>query len=458
MATVTRENLGTLHDKITVKISKEDYMPSFEKSLKQYAKQANVPGFRKGMVPAAMVRKMYGPSIFGDEVIRTAGRQLEDYLKAENLQIFAQPMIIPNSTMKADMNNAADMDFEFEIGIKPEFEIPALKNKTAITKYQVAISDKMLDDEIERTRRRFGKVEELTKVSANDEIAYLNLQACDADGNVNDAAEKVEHSGLIENYPEAFQKLLLGKSTNDTAVFVPAEMASGDALNAFMKNVLKADADKANGHFKLTLTKIGTIIPHDLNAELYMQVFQNQIINSPEEFKEKMRSELSKEFDNAAQRRMNDEMFELLVHSTPIELPVNFLKRWMKDGQEKPKSEAEVEKEFPSMEHQLRWELISSKIMEENKIQVTYEEVMEEIKKSVLGYFGIESEEDAPWLQSYLQKMAKEDKTIDQTYRNMLINRLFDELAKQFDVTVQEIDEESFFKLQDPHAAHHHHH
>ncbi len=457
MATVTRENLGTLHDKITVKISKEDYMLSFEKSLKQYAKQANVPGFRKGMVPPAMVRKMYGPSIFGDEVIRTAGRQLEDYLKAENLQIFAQPMIIPNPTMKADMNNAADMDFEFEIGIKPEFEIPALKNKTAITKYQVAISDKMLDDEIERTRRRFGKVEELTKVSANDEIAYLNLQACDADGNANDAAEKVEHSGLIENYPEAFQKLLLGKTTNDSAVFVPAEMASGDALAAFMKNVLKADSAQANSHFKLTLTKIGTIIPHDLNAELYMQVFQNQIINSPEEFKEKMRNELSKEFNNASQRRMNDEIFELLVHSTPIELPVNFLKRWMKDGQEKPKTEAEVEREFPSMEHQLRWELISSKIMEENKIQVTYEEVMEEIKKSVLGYFGLESEEDAPWLQSYLQKMAKEDKTIDQTYRNMLINRLFDELAKQFDVTVQEVDEETFFKLPNAHDAHHHH-
>src|SRR5690606_8427608 len=125
MATVTRENIGTLHDKITVKLSKEDYWPSFEKSLKQFAKQANVPGFRKGMVPAGMIRKMYGQSIFGDEVIRTAGRELEDYLKKENLKIFAQPMITANEEkINLDMNQPAEVDFSFEIGLKPDFEIP----------------------------------------------------------------------------------------------------------------------------------------------------------------------------------------------------------------------------------------------------------------------------------------------------------------------------------------------
>src|SRR5690606_42023812 len=115
MATVTRENIGTLHDKITVKLSKEDYWPSFEKSLKQYAKQANVPGFRKGMVPSGMVRKMYGQSIFGDEVLRTAGKQLEEYLQGEKLAIFAQPMVIPaKEPLNVDMNTPGDVDFDFE--------------------------------------------------------------------------------------------------------------------------------------------------------------------------------------------------------------------------------------------------------------------------------------------------------------------------------------------------------
>src|ERR1700743_1990002 len=123
MATVTRENMGALHDKVTVKLAKEDYWPSFEKTLKQYAKTANVPGCRKGMVPAGMIRKMYGQSLFGDEVVRTAGRQLEDYMGNEKLTIFAQPMILPNEQpLRLDMNNPAEVDFAFEIGLKPEFD------------------------------------------------------------------------------------------------------------------------------------------------------------------------------------------------------------------------------------------------------------------------------------------------------------------------------------------------
>src|SRR3954471_5112704 len=96
MATLTRENIGTLHDKITVKLTKEDYLPSFDKTLKQYAKTANVPGFRKGMVPAGMLRKMYGQSIFNEEIIRAASKKLEEYMKEEKLSIFAQPMILPD--------------------------------------------------------------------------------------------------------------------------------------------------------------------------------------------------------------------------------------------------------------------------------------------------------------------------------------------------------------------------
>ena len=154
MATVTRENIGNLHDKLTVKLAKDDYWPSFEKTLKQYAKNANVPGFRKGMVPSGMVRKMYGQSIFTDEVLRSAGRKLEEYLGSEKLSIFAQPMILPNEQPSTlDMNNPADVDFAFEVGLKPDFQIPSLNGKTKLSRYKISVSDKMLDDEIEMASR-----------------------------------------------------------------------------------------------------------------------------------------------------------------------------------------------------------------------------------------------------------------------------------------------------------------
>ena len=130
----------------------------------------------------------------------------------------------------------------------------------------------------------------------------------------------------------------------------------------------------------------------------------------------------------------------------------------MKDGGEKPKTQAEVEQEFPGFDHQLRWTLISDKLIQDNDINVSLEEVKEHIKAQVMGYFGMTSDDDAPWMDSYLQKMLKDNKTMDETYRRLLFEKLFAWLRTQFDVTEQEVTEEEFFKLPDAHAAHHHHH
>jgi trigger factor len=146
-----------------------------------------------------------------------------------------------------------------------------------------------------------------------------------------------------------------------------------------------------------------------------------------------------------------------LVHNTPFDIPVPFLKRWLKEGQEKLKTDAEVEQEFPSFEHQLRWTLISDKIINENKINVSFEEVNEDIKARVLAYFGMQAGEEAPWMEGYMQKIAKDEKTLNETYQRLMFDRLFQYLHTQLSISETSIAEEAFFKLQDPHATHHHH-
>jgi len=462
MATVTRENLGTLHDKITVKLTKEDYMPSFEKSLKQYAKQANVPGFRKGMVPSGMVRKMYGQSIFGEEIFRSASKQLEEYLINEKLNIFAQPLALPlNESFKLDMNNPADADFDFEIGLKPDFEITPLANNAKLTAYKIEVSDKMLADETDRIRRRYGKVEDKDTIDSKEDILYATYEACDEAGNIIADSTKVEDTVLMERLPEALVEKLMGKKAEDSIVFKPSEIASGEALSTFVKEALKQEVVAADNYFKLTITKVGLLQVRDLDAELYAQVFPNDDIKDEATFTEKLKGELSKEYDRIGKERLQNEMYELLVHGTQIELPVTFLKRWMKEGQEKPRSEAEVEKEFPSFDHQLRWTLISDKLILDNGIQVTKENVLDELKGRVLSYFGMkageEAEETAPWLDSYMQKVMKDEKTMEETYRRMMFDKLFQWLETKFDVKEQSINEEEFFKLANAHDMHHHH-
>jgi len=460
MATVTRENIGTLHDKITVKLAKDDYMPSFEKTLKQYAKTANVPGFRKGMVPSGMLRKMYGQSVFNEEVIRVAGKQLEDYMKKEQMAIFAQPMILPPSeNYTLNMNTPSDVDFSFEVGLKPEFDIASVISNAHLTRYKIPVTDKLMDDEMDRIRRRSGNVDSQNEVTDKENIIYSTYEVCDAAGNVAADAQKIEDTEVLDKMPAKLKEMVMGKKPEDTIVFRPADICTADELAGFLKDPLKAGADAAEQYYKLTITKVGHLIPAEFGTGLYEKVFPGKDVTTEEAFRAKVREELNTEFTRIAGERLQNEIFELLVHDTHIHLPVPFLKRWLREGGEKPKTAEEVESEFGGFDHQLRWQLISDKIMGENNIQVSREEVMKDIKTKVLSYFGMGADEEAetPWMDSYMTKVAKDEKTMDETYRRLLFGKLFSFLETQFKIEEKEIDEESFFKLADAHSTHHHH-
>lgn len=250
----------------------------------------------------------------------------------------------------------------------------------------------------------------------------------------------------------------MGKKEGDAVMFTPANDFTAEELAVFMQQSLKADVSAGQFPFEAQVTKVGLLIPHELDVMLYGQVFPNDNILDESAFRARLKEELAKEFDKVAESRLNDEIYETLVHNTPIQLPVDFLKRWMKDGQEKPKTEAEVEKEFPAFDHQLRWTLISDKILQDNNINVPYEEVMDDIKGRVLAYFGMEAGDEAPWMEGYMQKIAKDEKTLNETYRQLLFARLFQFLQTKFAIEEKDITEEEFFKLPSAHEAAHHHH
>ncbi len=182
MSTVTRENIGLLNDKIVVKIEKSDYLPSFEKSLKEYGKKANIPGFRKGMVPTSLIKKMYGNSVFTDEVLKTVEKKLTDYMSTEQLEIFAQPLPLPeNDASKINFIQPDDYSFSFEVGLKPAFNLPELSSLTP-TRYQIIVTDEMLNEEIERLRQKNGTMTEPETVTGDDYVLNVSFQETDAAG------------------------------------------------------------------------------------------------------------------------------------------------------------------------------------------------------------------------------------------------------------------------------------
>jgi trigger factor len=454
MATVKREPIGDLHDKLVVTISKEDYFPAFEKSLKQYGKNANVPGFRKGNVPVGMIRKMYGQSVFADEVFRSANRELENYLKENKPEIFAQPLAMENQDLKLDMNTPGDFDISFEIGLKPEFEITPLNKKGHITRYKIKVTEDMLDKEVENMRRRAGKIENPDTLENDTDIVYATYEACNEQGEVTEGVEKTEDVVTLEQMPQKLALELKGKAPEFTMIFQPGKVCEEAELATFMKSALKKEPEYKDDFFKLTLTKIGRIALRDMDEAFFGEIFPNADIQDEAGFKAKLKDELEKETERLASERLQNELFETLIHETPLSLPVDFLKSWLKRSGETVKSEEEVAKEFPGFDHQLRWTLISDKLLKENDIQVSLEEVMADVKTKVMAYFGMKEGDDAPWMDSYLEKMSKDEKTMDETYRRLLFDKLFKKLEAVMEVKSEEIDEDAYSNLP---VEHHHH-
>jgi len=459
MATVSRESIGNLHDKLVVTLTKEDYFPNFEKALKTYSKQANIPGFRKGMVPSGMVRKMYGPVLFRDEVLHKASEQLQHFMDQQSIEIFGQPIPLPAySSPNLDMNNPVDFNFSFEIGLKPDFQVPAIDGTHTLNQYKVQITDETIDDELLRLRKKGGNMEHPGTVTHLENIISASYTQTDAAGNKVSDAEPVTEMIMLEKMPKALQEQLMGKSVGDSTLFSPVQVCTTEELPGFMKNSLQSDMVLAENHYELTLTDIGILVPRELDPIFYMEIFPNDTITDENSFRNKIREELLKEFDHVAENRLNEEIYETLVHTTPIQLPVPFLKRWMQQGQEKPLSPEQVDREYPAFEHQLRWTLISDKLIREHDISVSRDEILNSMKSRVMAYFGMETDEDAPWMDGYMDKMSQDEKTMNETYRQMLFGKLFNDLKSRFILETKEIEEAEFLKLANAHAAHHHDH
>lgn len=456
MATVKRESIGNLHDKLVVSLEKGDFYPDFEKTLKQYSRSVSMPGFRKGNVPVGMVRKMYGPSVFADVVSKTANEQLNNYLQENKPNIFAQPMIMEGQQLNLDMNKTDSVEIAFEMALKPEFEVTPLKDKGKVVRYNVEVNDELVNKELENLRRRTGELTHPESPEEDSDMVYATYIQTDKDGTPLEGATANEDVVTLEQLPEQLAKKVKGQKADFSLVFQPSKMVEEDKLEEFMKFALKSDLAKKEDYFKFTLTKTGRLLPSDLNEDFYAKVFPNEAIKDENQFKSRLKEELGKESDKAGLTRLENELFEKLVHETQIDLPIAFLKNWLKRGGEELKTDDQVEAEFPNFEHQLRWTLISEKLIKDFDIQVTPEEVKEELKRNVLTYFGGQDESSMPWLNEYLERMAQDEKTMNETYQRLLFNKLFAEVAQRMEVKEQLVSDEEFAKLQS--ADHHHHH
>jgi len=459
MATVTRENVGLLNDKITLTLAKDDYLPAFQKALKDYSKQANIPGFRKGMVPAGLIKKMYGSSVFTDEVLRSVDRELVKYLQTEKLDIFAQPLPMEMDVRQLDMNNPVEYTFHFEVGMKPEFQLADLP-KAKLTRYVVTVTDEMINDEVTRLQNRYGNMSEPESVSSEENVLNITFTESDAEGNPVEGGITKENSLLVKYFAKNFRDSLMGKKNEDRFA-LQLKTAFEDKEREWVMGDLgldKADLTAADKYFTVTITKVGLLEKRELNEEFFNQLYPGQDIKSETDFRNKVKGEIQAHWNSQARNQVHDQLYHELLDHTAIELPEEFLKKWMKTQGETPKTDEEVDKEFPSFKNQLKWTLITDKIVNENNIQVQPEEIRDFARQQLFGYMGMNNlAEEQPWVADYIERMMKDRKYVEDSYNRLQTQKIFEWAETQIKPEEKAISAENFTKMQEEHQHHHHH-
>ena len=465
MATITKENIGLLHEKLTVKLEKTDYLPSFEKALKDYSKRANIPGFRKGMVPAGLIKKMYGPSLFTDEVLRSVDRELVSYLQNDKLDIFAQPLPLETDIRQLDVNNPADYTFHFEVGMKPEFQLPDL-GAAKITEYKVEVTDEMINNEITRLQNRYGNMQDVDSVTTEENVLNVIFSEVDDSGHDLENGIKKDNSLLLKYFKESFRSNLVGKVTNDYVVVQLGDAFDEKELDFILSDLGldKNDPESLTRRFKIQITKIGLLEKKQLNEEFFNQLYPGQEVKTEADFRNKIKEEIEAYWKSQARNQIHDQAFHQLVDNTEIKFPVEFLKKWLKtqntsaEKQEEPKSDEQVEQEFPTFLNQLKWTLITDKIVQDNAIQVQPEEIRGFAKQQLLGYMGNmgTNAEDQPWVNDYIEKMMKDRKYMEDAYNRIQTQKIFEWAEKQVKPAVKEITADEFTKMVEAHQHHHH--
>lgn len=452
MATIIRENIAPLNDKLVVTLNKEDYLPAFEKQLKQYAKSANIPGFRKGMVPSGMIKKMYGAGIFNEQVIKKVDEEINKYIQENKVAILAQPIPLNDNEFSLDVNNPQDYEFQFEIGLQPEVNIDP-KN-IEVTRYVIDITDKMIDEEIDRLQFRFGEYTTPEIIESPEALISVAIETADG-------SHKGDSVFNLKDVAKSQQKEFTGKKVGDEITLQLNKAFKDEILTRVISDLKleKGNKEDEKKEAKITITKIGLLEKAALNEDFYKKVYPAKELKTEQEFRDELKNDLNAYFVQQSNAQIHDQIYHQLVDHTTLDFPETFLKRWIVVSGEGKKTQEDADKEYPAFVKQLQWALISSKLSSDNNVQVEQEELKDFARGQLLSYLGGQMglNGNESWIDDYTNRMLGDRKFIEDAHGQIRINKLFNALEKQVSDTKKNISEEEFANLLKQHSHEHNH-
>ncbi len=434
---ISKEQLDELNAVVTVDIAKEDYTDKVENILKDYRKNANIPGFRKGHVPMGLVKKQYGKAVLVDEVNKLLQEALNKYLTEEKLDVLGNPL--PKEQENFDWE-AEDYSFEFELGLAPKFEVN-LNGKKAITHYKIVANDEMIDNQIKTIQKQYGKLVPKDVAEKEDLIA----------GSF--ANEEKE----INNQTTVSLDKIKGKRNLDK--FLSAKI--GDAITLKTKGLFNDDHDLINAlkishddahdldiEVTFTVTEINKQELADLDQELFDKLYGPGTIKSVTELRDKIKQDAEKQFEQQSEQQLLNAITEAALENTKFELPVEFLQKWIRATGEQPITVDEAKDEFEKSEKGLRYQLIEGKIINDNNLQVTFDELKDFAKdliKGQMAQFGQNSPEDKE-LEDIAARILSNQDEVKRISEQLMSQKLLNYYKENAKLKTKEVSFDEFIK------------
>ena len=379
---ISKTDIDKLNAVVNISIDKKDYEQKVQTILKDYRKKANIPGFRKGHVPFGMIKKQYERAVIVDEVNKLIQENLDNYIKKEKLELLGNPL--PKEKNNSIDWNHGKMQFEFELGLAPKFEIK-LDVLKKVTHYQIEPDKKMIDEQINHIQNQYGKIKAKKKIEKGFEInAQFKNEEIDLDTMANFTMKDIKSRKAIK---------LLNESEVGSNLNLPSKGLFID--NTTAKRVLSLDDENLKKLSKLDLTleikEVNERIPAEINQDLFDKLYKPGTVKSEKELKDKIKEGLQAQFKPQSNQKLMNDISETIVEKTKFKLPSDFLKKWIRSSGKEPMSEEAAIDEYNKSEKGIRYQLIEGKIISDNNLKMTFEELKEfteTLIKKQMGQYG----------------------------------------------------------------------
>lgn len=445
---ITQEKTGDLGAKLKVTITPADYSERIEKSLKEQAKKANLPGFRKGMVPVAHIKRMYGKSILVEEINNMLSETLNKYLTDNKVEILGQPLPVLDNEKDFKWDNTDEFEFEYELGLAPEFEIN-LSSKDKYTQYVVKADEKTLEERVKNIRRSYGKMTN-PEVAEEGDVLYGEFVQLSPDGTVFEGGITNTASLRLDLVTDKkILKSLVGLKKDDVVTLDVQKALNGDAAQiAKILKIEDADAAELKSNFQLTVKNVNRLEEADLNQEFFDKLFEPGTVTDEAGFREKIKAEVESMFVQDADRKLSNDMYTDLLEKVTMTLPDEFLKRWLKATNEKL-SDEELEQGYDDFAKNLKWTLIENKIMSANDIKIEYADVFETAKQRLQAQFAMYSPAPMPedQLAQYTTQFLKEKDNANRILDEVKAVKTFAHIKSVATIDEKEIDYDKFLEV-----------